>query len=454
MFRVFANGLIIFSVLFCAGRLSANPVKEKLRAYIQTHDDATLSMALRDSVGYTITLEEVKKLADEEKCQPLKRAVKAASAINGLEISQDLSLAELVQITYFIEVRLKAFIQEKKYYLPIKDSVLSRALEYDPITESVFIHLDIKNSACLGNGAKKRVTKSILYDLDHPEILARLDQTAHCRREMEMSKKLKGVNGVLQVKAYTERQEDGVNFRTMFCKLYRQGTIFQVLKNPEYKFTLKEKMHIALSIIKGLEGMQKRNIVHKDLHQHNYLVNISKRKNSSKRDIEVVIADLGLAEYIWKSRHKRPQGDTNFTPPEGIVKKLSGKAFYSTDLYAVGCLLYQICYEKMPYWQEVNYPKMANSPKERAKRLYQLIEKSTASRRFELNAKSRSAKLTPKEEFEATILQMVNPNPKKRLKVKQARKQLEEALKRVSKRRAHFQVSFLDFPYESFQLCT
>ena len=284
MFRVFANGLIFFSVLFCAGRLSANPAQEILRAYIHAHDVATLSMALRNSVGYTVTLEEVKTLAEEEHYQPLKQALKSAYEIKRLELSPDISLAELVQITYFIEVRLKDFIQAKKYYLTTKDSALSRAIEYDPITESVFIHLDTKNSPCLGIGAKKRVTKSILYDADHPEILARLDQHAKCQREMEMSKKLRGVDGVLQVRAYTERQEDGVSYRTMFCKLYRQGTIFQVLKNAEYKFTLKEKMHIALSIIKGLEGMQKRNIVHKDLHHHNYLVNISKKKNRTSSD--------------------------------------------------------------------------------------------------------------------------------------------------------------------------
>ena len=170
-------------------------------------------------------------------------------------------------------------------------------------------------------------------------------------------------------------------------------------------------------------------------------------------NIEVVIADLGLANYIRKSRHNRPQGDTNFTSPEGLFKKLSGKAFYGTDLYAVGCLLYQVFYEKMPQWQVVGYPKMAKSPKARAQRLYRLIEQCTASRRTELNAKSHRVKLAPKEEFESMILQMVNPNPKKRLKVKQARKKLEETMKRISGKISHFEVSFLDFPYESFQLC-
>lgn len=459
MFRVFANGLIFFSVLFCAEALAAkapvlNPAKEKLRTYIQAQDITTLTMALRDSVGYTITIEEVKKLAEEEKYESLKKALKAACAIKNLELTLDMSMAELVQITYFIETRLKAFIQAKKYYLTTRDSGLSRALEYDPITNSTFIHLDMKNSACLGIGAKKRVTKSILYNPDTPEVLARLDQYAKCRRELEISKKLKGVNGVLQVKAYTERQENGMTYHTMFCKLYRQGTIFQVLKNSDYQFTVPEKMHMALSIVKGLEGMQKRNIVHKDLHHHNYLVNISKSKKSAKRTIEVVIADLGLANYIWKKGlHKRPQGDTHYTPPEAFLKKLSGKDLYATDLFAVGCLLYQIYYEKVPRWQMDEFMKKTGSAKQRAERLYQLIEKSTVVRRSFLDAKSRKGvKLTSKQEFERLILQMVHPNPRKRLKTKQARKKLEEVMKRQSGRISRFNMQFLDFSYQTSQI--
>ena len=443
MFRVFTIGLksckfwLFFLIFSSVGLCSLQAegegsVLDRLRHHIHAANTVELGRELRELVGRSITLQEVQSLAREEHYAPLIAAAKATEACLNLNTRIGMSASELLQVAFFIEARLPQFIDEKKYYLTAKETGLPRSIEYDPETGYRFIHLEMNNVPCIGGGAKKLVTKSILYDENKPEVLARCEQTAKIEKEVKIAKKLQDVPGIVETRAYTQRIEKRVKYHTLFCKLYEPGSIADVMNDASYKFTLKEKLFIALNIVKGLEGMQKKGIVHKDLHVHNYFVNITKNKVTRKRDIEVVIADLGCASFSKKTKKVRAQGDSAFTAPEGFLNKLKGKDYYRTDLFAVGCLLYRILYEKKPDWQESEYPKHAKTALLRYRRLFSLVEGATHARRDELQTKEeRGMALRPKEQFELLILRMVHPSPLERPTATEVRKQLERTLKQA-----------------------
>lgn len=449
MFRVFTIGLkfskacfffFIFFASLCLQAEEANSVLLRLRQSIQMANHQELSRILRESVGQSITLQEVQTLAREEHSEPLLRAVKATQACLNLDARSGMTLAELLQIAFFIETKLASCVAEKKFYLKAKETGLARTIEYDPATKYRFIHLEMNNVPCIGGGAKKLVTKSILYDENAPEVLARCEQTAKFDRELKITKRLQGLPGIVEARAYTDRVEKGVKYHTLFCKLYQPGTIADVLNDASYKFTLREKLFMALNIVRGLEGMQKKRIAHKDLHIHNYLVNIKQDRITGQRDIDIVIADLGCANFIDKTKNERVQGDSAFTAPEGFLNKMKGKDYYRTDLFAVGCLLYRLFYEKRPSWQESEYPKHAKTAQLRYRRLFSLVDGATRARRIALQEKG--ALMRPKELFELLILQMVHPSPQERPSATQARKKLERLLKRVQNKPADTTINF------------
>jgi len=66
-------------------------------------------------------------------------------------------------------------------------------------------------------------------------------------------------------------------------------------------------------------------------------------------------------------------------------------------------------------------------PAVRYKKHVALIEKSTKKKRTQLSQKAQKGhKISAPEEFELTVLQMVDPDPKKRPQVGQVRERLEK----------------------------
>lgn len=360
--------------------------------------------------------------------------VKAKSSAKTIGLlSEDLGLSkpELLEICIFIETFLPNYIRKKEYYLPEKVTGLACAIEYDPVTRYRFIHLGAKKVPRVGIGSKKVVTKSILYDQKRPEIIARCDQTISITHEKRVTLALQGYPGIVVSRAFTSRIENGKHYNTMFLKLYSPGSFSKVLENPQgFKLTLEEKMKIALNVLKGLEGMQKKHIIHKDMGDCNYLVNISKPKKNGDREVDVVIADLGSSVLLRDAKGVRVQGHSAYAAPEGIFSKaLKGKDYYKTDIYAVGCMLYYLLHEEKPQWLSHEHIKGPHPAEWRHRKLVALITEQTKKRRLELLQKAFAEEpLTVEEQFESLILQMIDVDPAKRGTSRDLREKMQAIL--------------------------
>ncbi len=304
-------------------------------------------------------------------------------------LQKDTSVAEMLRIVSFIETDLHTYIAKKRYYLPTELTTLPCAIEYDPVTESCFIHLETKKKNTIGSGGEKYVTKSIFYKGTASEIVARCKQTAKGSSEIEIIRHLQGLEGIVSMYAATRYMESSRPVETLFCKWYKPGALGGVggCLNHGMQFTLPEKVGIACDLLVGLENIHAHGVLHGDITAANCFVHISKDPITNGRKIEAVIGDFGKSRW-----------GQEITPD-----------LYASDIFDMGCALYKLYYNKTVPWQSEEYlAGFAGSPAA-------VIEAIVKKRRDEiLNKKSKTNTLSIEEEFELTILYMLHEDHAKR----------------------------------------
>src|SRR6185295_13860679 len=179
---------------------------EQVRTFIENQDYDQLGHVLRASIG-TIDLQLFERVALQENCTPLYRAIQATQAIDQMNAELGINSAEIAEMCLFIETKLQDYIDREQYYIATKESALPRAIEYDPETKMTFIHLGVNGIDRVGKGSRKLVTKSIQYNTQKPEILACCTQTKNPIREMKITRLMQGSKGIVDAKAFTTHLE-------------------------------------------------------------------------------------------------------------------------------------------------------------------------------------------------------------------------------------------------------
>ena len=405
------------SVLAKDVHLNESEVHEKIKNAIEWHNYQYLGRLLKENVGRTIALNDVRQIARELQCQKLFHAVEA-TAVFYKQQSRVLGLprSDFLQIALFIETNLQEFIQKKQHYIPKEETSLATSLEYDPKTRKIFIILPDNKQTHLGQGKNKVVMKAILYQERNSEVVARALQTKVREIELKTTNDLKGAKGVMEIVACTEYNSNGTTYRTIYSKLYNPGALQRAF-SKRMRFSVYEKMKIALNILNGLEELHKRNIAHRDLSAVNCLIDIPKG-SIGRRNVIAVIADFGRSNSILKTYDKRlnPQGHSAYMPPEAIFKgKVQGEQVCRTDIYAAGCIFYQLFHGKLAPWQNSKYVQQISIAEfDRHKALVSKINHYTAARRSKLEHKRNLGIISPCAAFELLILRMCQPDAEKR----------------------------------------
>jgi len=280
-------------------------------------------------------------------------------------------------------------------------------------------------SAFLGCGGKKTAYKAIYYHRGKPQVVARAQQSEKMTHELKITKKLQGARGLLAVQGYGQHRKKGKKFTTLYSELYNSGNLKSALKKKR-TFSSYEKMRIALGILQGLESMHRRGIVHRDLCAQNIFLNIPRGK-PGRRKIKAVIADFGWANYAGQNSHQKAQANRKNAAPEALsYKKLKGSAYYATDIYAAGMILYHLFYKKPVSWKESHAPNGLDALHDK---LIHKINQKTQSKRNDLAERHSHGPLPTKEKFEYLILRMIDPNPKKRGSASKLRRQMQHIVR-------------------------
>jgi serine/threonine protein kinase len=359
-----------------------------------------------------INLITIQNIAKNQSCLELFRAASAARNFATLDETFDLSHKEFLEMAFFIQSHILSNPALPSRYFSEKKTGFECPIEYDKDFHHAFIILDDRHDSELGVGKKKEVTKAILYDL-MPQIVARGSQKESLGQEGKFSRIFASSPGVIQTLGFGGRKHHGRSPHVIYTKLYNKSSL-QNLFDDDYDLTLLQKMQIASDILSGLATLHTHGAVHRDLGAKNYFAEII--KSHGKKVPHAVVADLGRTRYIQDVAGVPAQGNKLYLAPEGFLyKRMRGADYFATDIFATGCVFYHLLKEKWAPWQK---PKICrNESLSRSKISHILTHKinsATSSRRHALAIKKASGTISPKNEFELLILEMLNSDPLKR----------------------------------------
>lgn len=351
-----------------------------------------------------LTAHSIKILRAQLKKSPFNEAYLATKAILKLK-NTGLDFKTVFPIAFYKETH------EVPLYVP--ESRFGRELQCDPESKSFFIHCGTHGTAALGKGCQKIVTRSILYDTSNPQVVARGLTDKNIQQEIEAMKTFTNEKGIISAIAFL-RHKDPHSHKKMTAivtPLYNMGSLEKTLKNRKLALTFQEKLGIAKDIISGLSSLHLKGYAHRDLGARNHFVSIQS-PSQGNRVITCVIADLEKATHVRDLKGQGVQGNTAYLCPEGLfLDKMVGNMYFSSDLFAVGCLFWKLYFNKRPSWCTLSKKEFHLYDVTKLNRHYiDSIEKT----RREASEILHTLQDPQKKGFLEIILQMTSSNPQER----------------------------------------
>ncbi len=360
----------------------------------------------------------VKACIEKYGTKAIKKAFCAYKNVKSIKPSY-LPTKELFKIIVYIENEFQKAIGQGITYHSRKRSGLSCPIEYDPASNLTFIHLAPYKESQLGAGVHKRVTVSIKYDKKSSELVANNSFKRESEdQEINTLKTLHGDAGLLKTLAFTKHTKtSGKTIFGFVTKLYNLGPLGRSIKNQR-KFTSKEIVTIARDLLIGLKNIHNKGFCHRDLHNHNIVLDENIDPKTKKKKISAVFIDFGRAEQATQIGDNFPQASKKLNPPEFFTKERKYEDHKLSDIYALGVNLFHLMYLKLPPW---NYDLLNSFDKLHMLKMHERIEvgKKLADRIDQyitprMKKLSKMSKKKPFEEFKFIVLKMLSSNPKER----------------------------------------
>lgn len=374
--------------------------------------------------------------------EPLDRALKASIKIWKLEENLGITKEELYKIALYIETKLFNKVEKGQLYIKREkgaDSRLPRTVEYDPKTDQIFIHLKTHGVPPIGSGWHKKCTRSIVYHTKHPELAANCVCLDDASKEIAFHKLLKGNEGLIHTYAVTEhiKEKTKKKVTSLLLKFYNAGS----LRHHQYSkhdLTRKEQVMVARDLLLGLESLHKHDLVHRDLHGNNILVDRKHDSETGQEKVTAAIIDFGQTKKTEETKQFAPeiQIPPRFNPPEAFKKEKARVSPKAADIYALGCNLYHLYYHIIPQWTEKGdfdkIGQMSNREKQKFKKnLKRRMVRYLDRRKERLAEKKQQGIDTPYDLFAKVILKMCHPIAKKRGTARELRQELDSILEKI-----------------------
>ena len=212
--------------------------------------------------------------------------------------------------------------------------------------------INVKKIKDIGRGA----SGTIVYQ-------AKIDEGMYCVKELKLNgkniKQLKQIQDEIDLLRKLPRNSNLVVYMgyqqtpekiQIFMGLYN-GTLYdyiQRLKRKRRKLTISQIAKICKQLLKGLNVLHNRNLMHRDLKSENILY------EGTPEDFDhmnFVIADLGESKIISKkSKAKTIKGTPAWIAPEVFEK---GESYtFSADIWSFGMIVYEMITLKIPFYDK------------------------------------------------------------------------------------------------------
>jgi len=111
---------------------------------------------------------------------------------------------------------------------------------------------------------------------------------------------------------------------------YIEGTDLETIIDEKNKLELKEALHYFRQILSAINYAHKNKIIHRDIRPSNILID----KNNN-----VKITDFGTSRLLEDKQYATTRIGS---PPYMAPEQFEGKAVFASDIYSVGCLMYEM----------------------------------------------------------------------------------------------------------------
>ncbi|MBS0656199.1 MAG: protein kinase [Verrucomicrobia bacterium] len=402
--------LLCLSLVMGLGVLSAKcspKLEKKISHLAKSRKYRQLGVVVRKNLNKKCTLGELDAIASSVGCKKLRDAIFATRRLYGTHRNVCIRRPQFLQDALFTLTKLPS-LRKSYSYLTRKQTGLRDTIEYDPHTKKAFILLDRHKRAWVGKGYKKRVNKAILFDIKNPKVVARAEQSAPMKEEIKVCKKMRNTPGVINMQASTTYSKNRQTFRTLYLDLYEPGSLKHALAKKK-KFTLTQVTQIMHRLLVGLKSFHSRKIVHRDIHIGNCFISKSSKKGTK---IDAVLADLGRAMSIKKAKGIPPQGAKIYYSPESIeMEKMRHKDYFASDIYALGCVFYQLLFKKQAPWQGTYLRDRTLPAEKKREMLVQELNRACEKKWSYLKGKKQ---LSRRQAAQYLVFKMLQVDPKER----------------------------------------
>eukprot|EP00826_Nyctotherus_ovalis_P053505 TRINITY_DN6969_c0_g3_i7.p1 TRINITY_DN6969_c0_g3~~TRINITY_DN6969_c0_g3_i7.p1 ORF type:complete len:959 (-),score=271.22 TRINITY_DN6969_c0_g3_i7:513-3245(-) len=193
--------------------------------------------------------------------------------------------------------------------------------------------------------------------------------------EIDTLGKIRNSNNVIRLHDYFTMKKNVY----IILKYYKGGDLESYIKerhkNQDY-LSQDEAIFIAYSVLNGIKDMHLRNIIHRNIHPSNILLEL----NPNKSVRNAVVGGFGFARILLEGGGTTVV-TTAYQSPEMILEEYKGKHDSKVDIWAYGMLLYYVMFGIHPseYPENKNLYKILttgeiNYNKEHAKRYPGLVK--------------------------------------------------------------------------------
>ncbi|EXX57900.1 Bck1p [Rhizophagus irregularis DAOM 197198w] len=161
------------------------------------------------------------------------------------------------------------------------------------------------------------------------------------------------------IKTFGFTKDPKLNDYILVIQYASEGDLHKYLQKKFAEINWKQKIHILINILIGLEAIHNANFIHRDVHSENILVDLP-----SKYYVNCKIGDLGLS---------RPANDTSSDNEiYGVIPYIApeifkGSAFSKeSDIYSLGMIMWELTTDCKPFANvEYDHTLLGPDPKKR-----------------------------------------------------------------------------------------
>lgn len=110
-------------------------------------------------------------------------------------------------------------------------------------------------------------------------------------------------------------------------------------------FDLGDQLQIAINLLSIVSGLHDKNLIHKDLHPRNFLIN---KDSKELRLVKLVKTSNVAVEKIIAERSDEISGVLHYISPEQ-TGRMNRSVDYRSDIYSLGIMLYELFTKRLPF---------------------------------------------------------------------------------------------------------